>query len=137
NACVLSRDKRWAGRPGPNSGKRQEIRTTRGRRWPTANGAGAPRASLVGGDGGRTDRDGQTRRPERERQHHRHEPDRRRADEEPGVGAEGIVDEPAGPGAEAHSERRDEEYRAIGASHHLLAEVLARDEGVERHHAPV
>src|SRR5262245_19117456 len=81
--------------------------------------------------------DRHARSPERERQHHRHEPDRGRADEEPGVGAERIVDEAAGPGAEAHSERRDEEHRAVGTSHHLLAEELPRDEGVERHHAPV
>src|SRR3989442_1282308 len=94
--------------------------------------------SYSAGSRGSRERHGwQTRRPERQRQHHRHQSDRGRADEKPGVSAEGVVDVAAGPRAEAHPERRDQEHGAVRASHHLLAEVFTRDERVERHHAAV
>src|SRR5438876_11101718 len=61
--------------------------------------AGSAGASGRGGAAHET-----TWNPEGERQDRRHQPDRGRADEEPGVGAEGVVNPAAGPGAEPHAE---------------------------------
>src|SRR6266705_927602 len=122
---------------GLTFGKGDELIPSRARRCQplTARALSEERLARGGNDTGRRDCD--AIRPERQRQDHRHDADSSRADEEPGVGAVGVVHPATGPGAEPHAERRDEEHSAVGRPHDLLAEVLARDERVEGHHAAV
>src|SRR5262245_10081611 len=75
--------------------------------------------------------------PEGERDGHGAEPDGRRADEHPRVAAERVVHIAAEPWAEGHAERGRQRYRAEGSAHDPLAEVLAYDDGVERHDAAI
>src|SRR6266852_627775 len=66
-----------------------------------------------------------------------HPADQARSDEEPGVGAQRVVDGAARIGAQPHPYAGDEEDEAVGGAHAALTEVLAREDGVERHRAAI
>src|SRR5438874_2156633 len=65
------------------------------------------------------------------------EADAERAEEEPEVAAEGVVQPAAGHWPDRHPQCRDEGDGAEGGPHDPRAKVLAHEDGVERHHAAV
>src|SRR5258705_1624747 len=83
-------------------------------------------------------RQGRRRRgPERHGHRHRHGADGARGQEEPRIGAEGIVEKAAAERAQPHPDARDEEHGAKRRAQRLLAEVLPGHQGIERHGGPV
>src|SRR5215467_9694031 len=77
------------------------------------------------------------KRRERERDRHGAEADRARVDVHPSVAAEAVEDPSADRRAGSHAEAGDHGGGAEHRAEDLLPEVLAREDGVERHHAPV
>src|SRR5207245_5838169 len=76
-------------------------------------------------------------RAERERDGHGAEADPERADVEPDVAAERVVQPAAGPRPEGHAQGGHEGDRAEDGPHDPLAEVLAHEARVERHQAAI
>src|SRR5882672_5197093 len=70
-------------------------------------------------------------RAERERDGHRADSDAARAEEQPEVAAEGVVEPAAAPGPDRHAEGRDQRHGAEDAAHGALAEILAHEDRVE------
>src|SRR5215467_12521831 len=77
------------------------------------------------------------RSAEGEGDRHRAQTNARRADEEPEVAAEGVIEPAAGQRTQGHAERGHEGHGAEGGTHDAGPEVLADQDGVERHHATV
>ena len=53
------------------------------------------------------------------------------------VGAEGVVEPAAADRAEGHADARGHDHAAEHRAHHLRAEIVAREDEVERHHAGI
>src|SRR5437899_6144571 len=114
---------------------RNSTRCSRRRRRPRAEGArrvhsvGEARTRQRGGElAGRAEAEGDGHGPEA---------DPERADVEPEVAAERVVQPAAGPRPEGHAQGGHESNSAEDGPHDPLAEVLAHEDRVERHHAAI